>query len=78
MRVIRLDGLRGLAIAIVMGYHEFHFQLGWVGVDLFFGLYGYLVTQILRPDRADGVFWRLFYIVLPRRVSAASLLLSEV
>jgi peptidoglycan/LPS O-acetylase OafA/YrhL len=68
MRVTRLDGLRGLAIAMVMGYHEFHFQLGWVGVDLFFVLSGYLVTQILRRDRDDEVFWRPFYIKRATRI----------
>jgi peptidoglycan/LPS O-acetylase OafA/YrhL len=51
MRVTRLDGLRGLAILMVVAYHEFHFQFGWAGVDLFFVLSGYLVS--------DRVIWFL-------------------
>jgi len=50
MRVTLLDGLCGLAILMVVAYHEFHFQLGWAGVDLVFVFSGYLVTGILRRD----------------------------
>ena len=46
-----LDGLRGLAILLVVVYHNFgfinYFFFGWLGVDLFFVLSGFLITDIL-------------------------------
>ncbi len=49
-----LDGVRGLAIALVVPLHAF----GWphdgaVGVDLFFVLSGFLITTILLEERAE-------------------------
>ncbi len=47
-----LDGLRGLAILMVICYHYFPgirlFSIGWAGVDLFFVLSGYLITGRLQ------------------------------
>jgi peptidoglycan/LPS O-acetylase OafA/YrhL len=45
-RLAALDALRGAAILLVLGRH-YHFDPGWVGVDLFFVLSGFLVSGLL-------------------------------
>lgn len=49
-----LDGLRGVAVACVVLHHLSHrlFQGGYVGVDLFFVLSGFLITSLLVEERA--------------------------
>jgi peptidoglycan/LPS O-acetylase OafA/YrhL len=42
-----LDGLRGLAVAVVLWFHADHLRGGYLGVDLFFTLSGYLITSLL-------------------------------
>ncbi|MFE0020402.1 acyltransferase family protein [Amycolatopsis sp. NPDC059021] len=42
-----LDGLRGVAIAGVLLFHTGHLSGGFLGVDLFFALSGYLITGLL-------------------------------
>lgn len=46
-----LDGIRGLAIILVITFHYWGyipiFSFGWSGVDLFFVLSGYLITSRL-------------------------------
>lgn len=74
-RIIVLDGLRGVAILMVLVLHFTLMgpgpgletailrtaELGWVGVDLFFVLSGFLITGILWDSRGqDGYFVRFY------------------
>lgn len=64
--------LRGVAILLVLGYHLFPGKLPWgfVGVDIFFVISGYLIAQILGEDTA----WRKvgnFYLNRARRIYPA-------
>ncbi|MDU4704254.1 MAG: acyltransferase, partial [Corynebacterium sp.] len=53
-RVPGIDGLRGLAVATVVIYHYFDNVLpgGYIGVDIFFVLSGFLITSLLVRERA--------------------------
>jgi len=64
-----LDGLRAVAIGLVFMVHfcgAFRpwafFQWGWVGVDLFFVLSGFLITGILFDSLHRADYFRNFYI----------------
>lgn len=61
-RIGSLDGLRGLAALAVVAQHmpSVDVRQGWVAVDLFFVLSGYLVTSIVLARRGPG-FLRGFY-----------------
>ncbi len=49
-----LDGLRGLAIVGVLLYHGGYLTGGWLGVDLFFVLSGYLITSLIIKEWIKG------------------------
>lgn len=75
-----LDGVRGLAIILVMIYHfslpfqhsekttwldQFFYQIlqtGWIGVDFFFALSGFLITAILISTRDNESYFKNFYV----------------
>lgn len=67
-----LDGIRGSAILLVLLCHHAAFrprtsrlagvlQIGWVGVDQFFVLSGFLITGVLFDAKGTGHFFRNFY-----------------
>ena len=58
-----LDGLRGLAVILVMFIHAGLAECGWIGVQLFFVLSGYLITSILMLEKNEeaGFFFKRFY-----------------
>ena len=61
--VAALDGLRGLAVAGVLLFHGGHLSGGYLGVDLFFVLSGFLITTLLLVESSSrgrvalGSFW---------------------
>jgi peptidoglycan/LPS O-acetylase OafA/YrhL len=71
-----LDGVRGLAILVVLLFHfvvptspttladrtiTWLFSYGALGVDLFFVLSGFLITGILYESRNDGDYFKKFF-----------------
>jgi len=67
-----LDGLRGLAILLVVFFHNFGFinysVFGWIGVDLFFVLSGYLITDILLNSLNSEHYLRNFFLKRALRI----------
>jgi peptidoglycan/LPS O-acetylase OafA/YrhL len=57
-----LDGLRAIALLMVFCWHFIHAPLGWAGVDIFFVLSGFLITDILYDTRHASHRVRNFYV----------------
>lgn len=72
----QLDGLRAIAVLLVIGTHTGYIPGGYVGVDIFFALSGYLITTILLHDRAEKRWsLRRFYSRRARRLCPPLVLL---
>ena len=74
-----IDGLRGVAVLAVAFYHAHvpGFGGGYVGVDVFFVISGYLITRLLETSSATASLrlWGEFYLRRARRLLPALLVL---
>jgi len=72
-----LDGLRGLAVIGVLLFHDGRLPGGYLGVDLFFVLSGYLITSLLLAEwsGAQKIDLAQFWIRRARRLFPALLAL---
>jgi peptidoglycan/LPS O-acetylase OafA/YrhL len=68
--ILALDGLRGIAVVCVFIFHSIGplitpmgpiAYMGWLGVDLFFVLSGFLITSILLQARDAENYYKVFY-----------------
>ena len=60
-----IDGLRAIAVISVIFFHLGYSQFrgGYVGVDVFFVISGYLITLLIRKQVDDGSFsFAQFYV----------------
>ena len=53
-----IDGMRALAILAVVIYHAFPGKLsgGFIGVDVFFVISGYLISSVIYKSLEKGAF----------------------
>ena len=71
-----IDGLRALAVLPVIFYHAnfSFFNGGYLGVDIFFVISGYLISKIILNDlRSNKFSIRNFYIRRAKRILPALL-----
>ena len=69
-----IDGLRAVAVLAILFFHLQvpYFQGGYVGVDIFFVISGFLITRIIKRDVEAGTFsFREFYLRRARRLLPA-------
>jgi peptidoglycan/LPS O-acetylase OafA/YrhL len=76
-----IDGLRAIAVLVVVGYHAFPGRIpgGYIGVDIFFVISGYLITDIIFRKMLAGSFTIIdFYERRVRRIFPALILVTAV
>jgi peptidoglycan/LPS O-acetylase OafA/YrhL len=69
-----IDGLRAIAVLSILAFHVDSSVLpgGYIGVDIFFVISGFLITSIIRGEMESGTFtFRQFYLRRPRRIAPA-------
>ncbi len=72
-----LDGLRAISVLVVVAFHSGVIDGGWIGVDLFFGISGFLITGLMvaEYERSGGVALGAFWMRRLRRLVPAVIIL---
>lgn len=80
--VSTLDGLRGISVLIIMVFHTHPLWIsgGFIGVDVFFVLSGFLITTLLLQERKQygRIFFLSFYLRRLLRLAPALLLMLSI
>ncbi len=79
-RLPGLDGLRGVAVMAVIGYHlnlGNFLPAGFLGVDIFFTVSGFIITALMLQEHAQTgrIDFAAFYLRRARRLFPAALLM---
>lgn len=76
-----IDGLRAVAVLSVVGFHAFPDRMrgGFIGVDIFFVISGFLISTIIFGNLQNGCFtYREFYRRRARRIFPALVVVLSV
>jgi len=69
--LVHVQGLRGLAVLVVVFYHfNFFFHGGFIGVDMFFVISGFVIGRMLiqELDETGQINWKYFFFRRARRL----------
>ncbi|CAN2238423.1 acyltransferase family protein [Candidatus Planktophila versatilis] len=74
MRLPQIQGIRALAVVLVLLYHAKFLPGGYIGVDIFYVISGYLITSLLlrECEKTDGISFARFYLRRIKRLLPAS------
>ena len=70
-RLSYIQGLRGVSVLLIFLFHaDFFFRGGFVGVDMFFVISGFVMTRMLLRENISnevGINWKKFFYNRARR-----------
>ena len=64
-----IDGLRAIAVICVILFHLGYLTNGYLGVDVFFTISGYLITSIFLKN-FKMINFQFIYVYLPKSINS--------